>query len=168
MVYYFGYGSNLLFARLHARTPSIKRMGVGYLTGHRLSFDKPGRDGSGKCGIETVDSDEFVFGVLYEMDHEEKRILDDIEGAGHDYVDRPVVINSGDGPINAFTYYPTRLDESLKPYDWYKAFVVAGAIENRFPEHYIDFLKSVECVEDPDAERRAANFAIIGHNPLES
>lgn len=160
-VYYFAYGSNLLFARLHARTPSIMNMGIGYLPSHRLSFDKPGRDGSGKCGIEAVEGAEFIFGVLYEMDRAEKPLLDEIEGSGHDYVDKPVVVNSGDGPVNAFTYYPTRLDQSLKPYDWYKAFVLEGAIENGFPEHYIEYIRSVECMVDPDESRRKENFAIL-------
>ena len=160
-VYYFAYGSNLLFARLHARTPSIKNVGVGYLPHHRLAFDKPGRDGSGKCGIEEVEGDDFIFGVIYEMDRDEKPLLDEIEGSGHDYVDKPVVVNSGEGPVNAFTYYPTRMDESLKPYDWYKAFVVQGAIENGFPEHYIDYLRSVESMVDPDSHRSAENAAIL-------
>ena len=160
-VIYFAYGSNLLFARLHARTPSIKNIGIGYLGGHRLSFDKPGRDGSGKCGIEIVNSDEFVFGVLYEMDRDEKPILDEIEGSGHDYIDKPVVVHNGEGAINAFTYYPTKMNQSLKPYDWYQAFVVAGAVENGFPDHYVEYLRSVESMVDPDAERSQKNFAIL-------
>ncbi len=159
-VIYFAYGSNLLFARLHARALSIKNIGVGVLSNHRLSFNKPGGDGSGKCGIESVDSDEMVIGALYEMDRIEKPILDKIEGSGFGYIDRRVEIKTADTIIEAFTYYPSRLDCEIKPYDWYKAFVLLGAKENHFPAEYIKVIEAVEVQIDSDLERRRKNIEI--------
>lgn len=161
-VFYFAYGSNLLFARLYARTPSIRNLGIAKLSNHRLSFNKPGGDGSGKCGIERVEGSEFVLGVLYEMDLHEKPILDEIEGVGHGYLDHPVTVWLESGSRDAFTYYPTRLDCESKPYDWYKRFVLEGAIQNQFPADYIASIKAVESVVDADCARREMNLN-IGH-----
>ena len=157
---YFAYGSNLLFARLYARTPSIKNLGIGKLMNHRLSFTKPGGDDSGKCGIEQSDSEHHVLGVLYSMDISEKPVLDTIEGVGHGYHDHPVTVERENGIVDAFTYYPARLDCESLPYDWYKQLVLAGAIENCFPAYYIKLIESVQAVVDPDRKRRKTNLEI--------
>jgi hypothetical protein len=158
--FYFAYGSNLLFARLHARTPSIENLGMGKLMNHRLSFTKPGGDGSGKCGIEKVDGEDHVLGVIYRMDRSEKAILDRIEGVGHGYRDHAARVQGQTGMIDVFTYYPARLDCELLPYDWYKQFVLAGAVQNRFPAYYIELIESVQVSVDPDVKRRKINLDI--------
>jgi len=161
-VTYFAYGSNLLFARLQARCPSIVNLGMARLQNHRLSFNKPGGDRSGKCGIEVVQTDEYVIGVLYQMVLDEKPILDHIEGVGHGYRDQQIMVSTDQGHLNCFTYYPTRLDAALQPWDWYKAFVVEGARENKFPGTYLSMIEAVNCLEDPDTERRRQNLQILG------
>ena len=161
-LFYFAYGSNLLFARLHARCPSIVNVGTAILSGHKLSFDKPGGDGSGKCGIEKTGVDGYVIGVLYEMDAMEKPVLDKIEGLGHGYEHKDVTVEIDNRPVDAFTYYPTRLDCALPPYDWYKNFVLQGARENNFPASYIQTIESVTSVMDSNADRRQENFDIAG------
>ena len=159
---YFAYGSNLWYARLHQRCPSIERLGMGRLPRHRFSFNKPGGDGSGKAGIEAVDSDEFVLGVLYRMSASDKSALDRIEGRGHGYLDQEVTVHSEGGPVDCFTYYPTLYEQSMPPWDWYKRYVLEGARQNRFPESYIDMIEQVEAWPDPDHARRAANLLLLG------
>jgi gamma-glutamylcyclotransferase (GGCT)/AIG2-like uncharacterized protein YtfP len=170
-VNYFAYGSNLLFARLHARTPSFRHLGIARLPNHRFSFDKIGGDGSGKCGIEQISrektnrgnesGDHEVIGVLYRMDKVEKTVLDEIEGVGHGYVDQEIAVVTHHGEIPAFTYYPTRVDKSRRPYDWYKALVLEGARENSFPRHYLAMIESIESAIDLDHRRRRTNFELI-------
>ena len=160
-VVYFAYGSNLLFARLHARCPSVNNIGVGYLADHRMNFNKPGGDASGKCGIEHQDGAQ-VIGVLYQMDAAEKPVLDTIEGVGHGYIDKEIVVQTDRGEVECFTYYPTRLGEQLPPWDWYKAFVVEGARENNFPQDYLSTIEAVFAERDPNSARRAENFGILG------
>ncbi len=160
-VTYFAYGSNLLFARLHARCPSIVNLGIGRLDGHRLHFNKPGGDASGKCGIEAVDGSHHVLGVLYHMHADEKPVLDRIEGVGHGYIDRQVVVHTDDGPVDCFTYYPTLHDAGRPPWDWYKAFVLEGARENGFPDRYLAMIAEVTAVEDPDGDRRRNNLDVL-------
>ena len=134
-VTYFAYGSNLLFARLHARCASIRRLGVARLDGHRLHFNKPGGDASGKCGIEAVDDDSHVLGVLYRM-HGKIRKARYSTGsrvwATDTWTDRceSVVMS---GPVSCFTYYPTVHSDGLPPWDWYKAFVLGGRWRTAFP-----------------------------------
>ena len=158
---YFAYGSNLLFARLHARTPSIRNLGVAVLEDHRIHFDKPSPDGSGKCGIDPASPDERVIGVLYEMAKTEKPLLDEIEGVGHGYVDEPITVTTSRGSVEAFTYYPTLIDRARRPYDWYHALVLAGARENALPDEYISRIESVQVMVDPDRDRRERNLAIL-------
>ncbi|MBX2869738.1 MAG: gamma-glutamylcyclotransferase [Acidiferrobacterales bacterium] len=158
---YFAYGSNLWFARLHIRCPSITKIGMGRLPQHRLSFDKPGGDNSGKCGIESVDGQDSVIGVLYKMTLDDKLVLDRIEGEGHDYHEEEVVVHSESGPVDCFTYYPSRLDEATPPWDWYKGFVLEGAKQNQFPPAYVQMIDAVSSMVDPDSVRRAENLAIL-------
>ena len=68
MIYYFAYGSNCNQAIMEkkgviARTPSARPVGTSLLPGHRLTFHKRGRDGSGKCDA-------------FETAHLHRRLLD--------------------------------------------------------------------------------------------
>ena len=49
----------------------------------------------------------------------------------------------------------------LLPYDWYKEFIVSGAIQNKLPAEYIAQLQSISCVRDHDEERRMKNYSIL-------
>jgi len=90
-ILYFAYGSNMLTRRLRApdRCPSAVAVGSGFLNGRRLTFDKVGSDGSGKCDIEaTSNSSDRACGVLFEIDCSEKPALDRAEGLGKGYCER--------------------------------------------------------------------------------
>ena len=56
-VLYFAYGSNMLSRRLAARVSSAHRIATGCVIGRKLTFDKVGRDASGKCDIELTEID---------------------------------------------------------------------------------------------------------------
>src|SRR5712691_11306972 len=98
----FAYGSNMLSNCMRAadRVPSAKPIGIGYVTGHRLTFDKISqKDGSGKCDAEaTGDDRDRVYGVLYAVDPAEKHRLDDAEGFGHGYDEKEVEVITAMGP----------------------------------------------------------------------
>jgi len=158
----FAYGSNMLTAWLRARVPSAVAIGVGRLFAHVLKWHKPSRDGSGKCDAEaTGRADDFVWGVLFDLDATEKPALDRAEGLGNGYVERQLEINTGRNIVRAFAYIATAKDPSLRPYHWYKAFVVAGAIEHGLPREYLEILEDVPSVPDPDRERAAENERLL-------
>ncbi len=159
---YFAYGSNMLCARFKDRVPSARSLGAAYLTGHHLAWHKRSVDGSGKCDIvETGVLSDVVHGVLYDIDPYEKPKLDRAEGLGNGYEQKCVVVRHQEGEKRAITYFVPHVDSRLKPYHWYKSFVVAGAQENGLPEAYVDALQGNESVQDENRERREKNEKIL-------
>ena len=63
--------------------------------------------------------------------------------------------------LTTLTYLATRTDATLCPYDWYKALVIAGAREHGLPPEYLAAIEIVKAKSDDDAERRAANRALL-------
>jgi len=165
-VRYFAYGSNMLTARLRERVPSAAAIGIGRLVGHALRWDKrSGRDRSGKCDAEaTGRQEDVVWGVLFELDPDEKPALDRAEGVGVGYIDKTVQVSTDAGPVTAVIYYATDKDPSLRPYHWYKALVIAGAREHGLPAGYRSGLELVVTVSDHNPTRAGtARHAPSGH-----
>jgi gamma-glutamylcyclotransferase len=154
---YFAYGSNMLTERLRGRVPSAHSGRVGHVEGYRLRWHKVGRlDGSGKCDIElTTDSGDRVYGVVFRIARVDKPGLDAAEGLDRGYEEKTVEVITAAGPVSAFTYRATAIDQGLRPFSWYKGYVVAGAIEHRLPVAYVRHLQRVAAIEDPDRERAA-------------
>lgn len=160
---YFAYGSNMSLARLAARIPSVRRVGVGSLTGYRLIFHKAAEsDGSAKCdAFFTGDPTHEVLGVVYEIDPDDKHRLDIIEGVGYGYENRCVTVSLGDGiVVTAWVYCATTINATLRPFDWYREHVVRGALENGLPDHYVSRIMAIEVMSDPDRERAERELSI--------
>ncbi len=154
MIRYFAYGSNMFTKRLRARVPSANPIGIGCVEAHQLRWHKKSKDGSGKCDIcSTGNRGHLVYGVIFEIAQAEKPKLDRAEGRGNGYEEKEVEVKTGSGLVSAVAYYATAIDEQLRPYEWYKRYVVEGAIEFDLPENYVKELKAVEAVKDPDRER---------------
>ncbi len=66
-----------------------------------------------------------------------------------------------EGTLTAAAYFATEKDPKLRPYDWYKAFVVQGATENALPAAYIELIRAVPSQTDPNTARRARNQALL-------
>lgn len=164
---YFAYGSNMLTRRLRAsdRAPSAKSIGVGFVEGRKLTFDKLGRDGSGKCDMESSDTGgDRVYGVLFRLARHDRAALDRVEGLGAGYADRRIRVVTGAGACDALSYVATMKAPGLRPFHWYKALVVAGAMEHGLPDRYVDWLKTFRSREDADDNRRKAHEAILAGN----
>ena len=146
-----------------ARTPSAKATGTGFITKRRLTFHKLSCDGSGKCDIESTENiSDRVYGVLFEIDDSEKGKLDETEGLGRGYDEEPVVdVVTSTNTIKARTYIATKKESALRPYHWYKALVISGAIEHGLPEPYVEWLRTFKSQADPDIKRRAKNEKIL-------
>lgn len=138
---YFAYGSNMATSRLRQRAPSATPVAIGHLPGHVLRWHKLGRDGSGKCDAcaAGVSPEDAVWGVLFDIDRAEKRQLDAAEGLGIGYDERVVHVQTDAGKRCAVTYQakPERIDPTLRPREWYKAYVLAGAREHGLPAAYV-------------------------------
>ena len=151
-----------------ARAPSAVFAGVGAVRGCRLVFHKAGMDGSGKCALEdTHDHSDAVYGVLFEIDDAQWTRLDAAEGVrggGYSRETIPVELVGCGTRVHAQTYVANQqfVDASRVPFDWYKAFVVAGALEHGLPDAYVRALQDVVATRDPNDERREAALAVLG------
>jgi hypothetical protein len=154
-MYYFAYGSNLSIARLRQRVLVVERIGLFRLNSHELRFHKAGKDGSGKCdAFETGDQAHFLWGSVFDIDAAMKSSLDDAEGLGFGYEEKRVTVTGEAGVrLEAFTYYATSIDESLRPYSWYLDHVLIGAKESGVPVGYRARLEAIDCIIDPDIQR---------------
>jgi gamma-glutamylcyclotransferase len=169
-VRYFAYGSNMLTARLRERVPSATAIGTGQLEGYVLRWDKRSRrDGSGKCDADaTGRQGDVVWGVVFELDQEDKPALDQAEGLGAGYMEKMVHVLTEAGPVTAVTYCATDKDARLRPYHWYKALVIAGAREHGLPASYRSRLELVVTVSDAKPARgRTLQELLSGHGRMQ-
>lgn len=164
---YFAYGSNMSPARLLARTPSAHWIGSCHLPRHQLRFHKIGADGSAKCdALSTRHDDDEVLGVLYQLSVADLKVLDRVEGLGIGYDRRSVTVFDARGKqCEAFTYFATAIDPSLRPFDWYLRHVVNGARAASLPAGYIEEIAATEAIHDPDPKRRALELALYTDAP---
>lgn len=157
---YFAYGSNLLRERLLARCPGVTYAGLATLPGHRLTFDKVSKDGSGKCAFEAISgSENEVLGVLWDVPIAELDALDNAEGVGYGYERYQVTVQQAGRERDVLTYRATDCRAGLQPYDWYLALVLAGAIQQGMPAAYIDRLREMPFRQDSDAQRKTRREA---------
>jgi hypothetical protein len=156
-VVYFAYGSNMLTARLRERMPSCRPIGIATLPGYALRFHKRSKDKSGKCNAFATGDDSVVIGVQFSFDPADRAGLDAAEGVGSGYEHEIVtVVNEQGRRRKVLTYIATSdyIDDNLKPYSWYRDFVLAGAREHGLPsEHVANFIEAVVAVDDPDKKR---------------
>ncbi len=150
----FAFGSNMCSGRLRDYSVSPERLGEpALLRGYRLRFNKRSQDGSGKANLEQDPVGE-VWGVLYALPDHHLAVLDRGEGQGYAR-QREVVRTRAGANVQVWVYIavsPTD-DRTLRPYGWYKRFLVEGAREHGLPEPYVEGLEAIEPMDDPDAER---------------
>lgn len=162
----FAYGSNMYLNRLTKRVPSAVKITNAFLPGYKLVCNKVSKkDGSAKANIIKTDNlAEVVWGVLFTIDSNEKYLLDKAEGLGKGYnEDTLTFFDEINNPYVAQVYIADSkaVDNNLLPFDWYKDFIVSGAIQNKLPVEYIYQLKSISFVRDHDEKRRTENYAIL-------
>lgn len=158
---YFAYGSNLLSARLQARTPSARVAGRAVLSRFALRWHKIGADDTGKCDVVFTDRPgDFVHGVAWLIRRADLKHLDRVEELGTGYYACNVPIQLGGRRRLARTYRAIPTDPDLKPLDWYKRFVVHGAREHKLPEQYVARLARTSALVDSDGSRRMRNLRV--------
>jgi len=162
----FAYGSNLCLQRIGQRVSHVEVAGVAILSRHVLRFHKRGRDGSGKADAYRTDrAADTVHGVVYSLTASDKLVLDRIEGVGAGYESREVEVAmavGGDARVWIYQADPRWIDARLKPFSWYRDYVVMGARQHALNADYVAGIAAIEADEDPDADRAAAARAILG------
>lgn len=161
----YTYGSNMLFALLKKRVPSCRMVSTGMLNRHWILFNKRGDDGYAKANAfyKGLQSD-IIPGMIYEIDPNEKPILDRIESLGCGYSEKYEWVEAPENARYYVQFYVAMeawIDHDLATFDWYKEYVVRGAMENNLPEDYIRRLKGISFREDPDRMRREEHFTVL-------
>ena len=151
-LYYFAYGSNMLteWLQSHDRCPGATVLGQAFADGWVIEFSKRSIDGSGKATLCRADG-ERTPGVLFEIPKAQLGALDRAEGAGTGYErcnSYPVRQSGSDEIVQAVTYLATSPKTNLKPYDWYLALVVAGALQHGLADGYRAQLRHEPYVRD--------------------
>lgn len=161
---YFAYGSNLLTHRLIARVPHAKFVATGKMPGWRFAFNLRSFDGSAKANaIKTGSSQDILYGAIYELDDAGKALLDQFEDLGGAYGIEHVIADTERGRSEVFLYVgrPDRLAESLPPYDWYLALILAGARQHNLPIDFVRKLETFQPLQDHDSDRVTVNRNLI-------
>jgi len=150
----FAYGSNMCTGRLAAYGVTPLRARGALLKGYKLSFRKRSQDDSGKTDVVRSRSrNADVWGVLYEVDAQDLVRLDDGEKGYQRRRDRVLLRNGRSVKVWIYVSTPNHRDESLRPYTWYKRFLVEGAKEHLLPKSYVALLEGIVAIEDANRER---------------
>lgn len=158
--HYFAYGSNLLAERLTARCPSARVIGSVSVAGWRLAFQAKSFDGSGKATMLRGEDGDVVHGRLYEIAVADRDGLDRAEGADRDppiYVRHDdFVVTAADGStVSDVSVYLAREETvALPPWDWYRALIVAGAMQAELPAADVAALAVVPALADVLPKRK--------------
>lgn len=162
---YFAYGANMFSRGVQDVVPSAVAIDIGFVQGRRFTFGKVSRDGSGKCDIEVTNNpNNRVYGVLYKINAKDKSNLNNAEGLGTGYSEANVQVVTSTGNYAAATYVASYKEAMLRPYQWYKALVVAGAVEHGLPNEYVEWLRTFEAQADSNSARRAEREALLFGN----
>jgi hypothetical protein len=99
-----------------------------------------------------------VWGILYSISQEELRQLNDGEKG---YTPVRITMRVPDGiEEQCWLHLADRVQDGLRPYSWYKRFLVEGARAHGLPADYIATLEAIEASEDPDRDRDRRRRAI--------
>ena len=155
---YAAYGSNLHPTRLARRIHSARQIGTSFVPGLSLNCHKRSKDGSAKFNI--VAGGNGVYVAIFEISIDDKNKLDGIEGVGRGYrtVNLPV---PHIGNCTMYVAEDSYVDESRRPYEWYKKLTTLGAHAQCFPDAYVQLIEEIPACEDPDKLRHATNWRIV-------
>lgn len=154
---YFAYGSNMCTGRLRGRVRSASFVRIARLTGHSFRFHKRSIDGSSKAdAFETGNSSDSIWGAIFDLEENQKPSLDTAEGLGAGYREKSAIVLDGNGQEHRAALYvadASSIDDTLRPYSWYKRFVVEGARQHALPDEYVSAIAGMPDAEDPDRGR---------------
>jgi len=154
----FAYGSNMCIGRLRKYGVEPEDPGIPFrLDGYALRFNKQSDDGSGKANVEQFQGS-AIWGVLYSITQGELQELNDGE-KGYTPV-RITMRVPGGLEEQCWLHLADRVEGGLRPYSWYKRFLVEGARAHGLPADYIATLEAIEASEDPDRDRDRRRHAI--------
>lgn len=156
----FAYGSNMCSGRF--RDYGVLPEGKGraaLLADYRLLFNKKSKkDGSGKANVEPHAGGQ-VWGVLYTISENNLKLLDPGE-IGYSKTKLPVRVGNDSPQVWVYVASSPSQDPALRPYTWYKRFLVEGAKEHAISPEYVTTLEQIVATQDKNEKRDREKQAI--------
>ena len=101
--------------------------------------------------------------MVFTIEHHEFAILDQVED-GYRREDHFGVRMAGTGEhlgVSTYIALDEKKDPELKPFDWYLALSIAGALEHKLPEAVIATFTNTAYWTDPDTSRQSDALCIL-------
>jgi len=149
----FAYGSNMCSGRFreYGALPEGKGR-AALLANYRLLFNKKSKkDGSGKANVEPHVGGQ-VWGVVYTVSDNDLKLLDAGE-IGYSRTKLPVRVGNASAEVWVYVASSPSQDPALRPYTWYKRFLVEGAKEHAISPEYVATLEQIEATQDKNEKR---------------
>jgi gamma-glutamylcyclotransferase (GGCT)/AIG2-like uncharacterized protein YtfP len=157
MFWYFGYGSNISLASLHAKGVDPRVSHRATLRGWQLCFNVkhffPHEGGVGNI-TRTDDSSDVVRGVVHLCEDAHLKWLDAAEAYGHGYDRQKVCVDTDYGERRALTYVGARafIDNSCLPTKRYLNIMIKGAVAAGLDLAYVDALRRHPVLQNPPVQ----------------
>lgn len=149
---------------LRERCPSAEPISIAIATNHKLTFGKRSIDKFGKATLVRAEGIQTP-GVVFRIAENERPELDKAEGFKPEKPDDPsryqrddnfeIQPVGSDSVIAATTYLANKPEDGLKPYDWYLALLIAGAVQHGLDPDHIRMLKRIKFDETNDSRQKA-------------
>ncbi|XP_037288484.1 gamma-glutamylcyclotransferase [Rhipicephalus microplus] len=144
-ILYFAYASNMWSRRIHICNPTAKFFDIGELEGYYIDFFDYFESWRGASAALQKGPGRIAHGVVWTVPKEDIHNLDRQE-SDYEGVDVTVKLSSGEDAVcRTYVYGRTKAGKRDLPSLFYKAVIVAGAVEHQLPEAYVQ-----ELVKQPD------------------
>jgi hypothetical protein len=150
---YFAYGADLNPARLGARAPGHRSLGVARLAHYRLVFPRYSRQWAGATASLAPSPEDVVFGALYDLPPDDIPVLHhhkgyDPEGPPelNEHVFREVSVRrlANPEPVSAWTYIAVPDNTTALPSRAYVNAILDGARYHGLPRAYVVVLQAMK------------------------
>jgi phage replication-related protein YjqB (UPF0714/DUF867 family)/gamma-glutamylcyclotransferase (GGCT)/AIG2-like uncharacterized protein YtfP len=131
---YFAYGSNLCVQQMARRCPDANNPRRAVLADHDWLINQ-----RGVATVEPFDGTQ-VHGVVWDLTDHDLATLDSAESVPAHYRRNKMVVQTEDGPSDAWVYIDHRVDPG-PPRTGYLERIIDGALHHGLPQTWIDFLK---------------------------
>ncbi|MDP9166063.1 MAG: poly-gamma-glutamate hydrolase family protein [Actinomycetota bacterium] len=131
---YFAYGSNLDVTQMLRRCPDATDPRAATLADHDWLINER--------GVATVEplAGAHVYGVLWQISDHDLTVLDSAEGVPVRYRRDRMVVQTADGPTEAWVYVDHRVEPgAARP--GYLERIIDGAVHHGLPQRWLDYLR---------------------------
>lgn len=120
--------------------------------------------------IKTENGSNVVVGVLFKINKNESKALDEAEGYNKDTYKKgdynkdenfKIVHDNKKIPVVTYIAFPDKGKDILPVYDWYFALIIAGALQHQLPNEYVKQLIEDNSVKPDTNSKRTQRLKAL-------